>query len=177
MDILTSVHVQYWVLGGWTVACGAYDLSVRRLPQCPDFGGSWRSAGGACGYRPGLAGRLTVFVFRGMGVGAGVEDARLCVQTAGGGDVKLLAAMGLAGGLEAMLTAYAVAGLLVGGTAVVWMMAYRWEPLLAAPLARIGINFPAVPKPKDRILLFGVGLAIGFVVALVAGFAHSFDLS
>lgn len=95
--------------------------------------------------------------------------------------MKLLAAMGLAGGLEAMLIAYAVAGLLMGGAAIVWMLAYRWEPLLAAPLARIGINFPAVPEPKSRILPFGLGLAIGFIVALgfhgagcgwVAGFVH-----
>ncbi len=85
----------------------------------------------------------------------------------GAGDIKLLAAMGLAGGIQAMLTAYAIAGLLVGCTAIVWMMAYRWEPLLAAPLACIGIDFPAVPEPKGRMLPFGLGLAIGFVVALV----------
>lgn len=85
----------------------------------------------------------------------------------GAGDAKLLAAMGLLGGMEAMLVAYAIAGLLVGGTAIIWMLAYRWMPLLAPQLSSIGIDAPAIPEPKGRMLPFGLGLAIGFVVALV----------
>ena len=85
----------------------------------------------------------------------------------GGGDIKLLAAMGLTGGMEAMLTAYVVASFLVGGAAIVWVMAYRWGSLLTVPLARIGLDAPSMPEPKGRMLPFGLGLAIGFVVALL----------
>ena len=38
MNILTAVPVQYWVLGGWAVACGGYDLVVRRLPNALTLG-------------------------------------------------------------------------------------------------------------------------------------------
>lgn len=105
-------------------------------------------------------------MFHRLGIGAGVNGAGLGVETAGAGDAKLLAAMGLTGGMGAMLVAYAVAGLLVGGTAVVWVLAYRWAPLLTAQLAGIGIDAPAIPEPKGRMLPFGLGLAIGLIVAL-----------
>ena len=167
MDILTTMPVQYWIMGGWAVVCGGYDLAVRRIPNTLTLGGH----GGA----------LAMLVITGQGwLGASLSSCftawvlalvltvpAYALKRLGAGDTKLLAAMGLIGGMEAMLTAYVIAGLLVGGTAIVWMMAYRWGPLLVMPLARIGLDAPSMPEPKGRMLPFGLGLAIGFVVALL----------
>jgi prepilin peptidase CpaA len=154
-------------MGSWAVACGGYDLMSRRIPNVLTLG----AHGGA----------LAVLAVTGQGW-LGVSPSSCLTAWAlalvltvpawilrrlGAGDAKLLAAMGLMGGMEAMLVAYAIAGLLVGGTAIVWMLAYRWMPLLAPQLASIGIDALTIPEPKGRMLPFGLGLAIGFVVALV----------
>ncbi|HBA66657.1 MAG TPA: hypothetical protein DCZ48_10880 [Methylococcaceae bacterium] len=84
----------------------------------------------------------------------------------GAGDVKLFAAMGLLGGVDTILITFAVAGLLAGAVALLWLAAYRWFFLLALPLSRMGISTAGVPEPKGRFLPFGSALAAGFLVAL-----------
>lgn len=163
MDILTAVPVQYWVIGSWAAACGGYDLAFRRIPNVLTLG----AHGGA----------LTMLATTGQGwLGASPTSCLVAwalalvltmpayaVKLLGAGDAKMLAAMGLAGGMEPMLVAYAIAGLLVGGTSVIWVLAYWWAPQLES----IGIAVPAIPEPKGRMLPFGLGLAIGLIVTLV----------
>jgi prepilin peptidase CpaA len=129
----------------WAAACGAYDLVVRRLPNALTLGAHGGALAMLAATGQGWLGASPSSCFAAWTLALVLTMPGYVFKLLGAGDVKLLAAMGLAGGLEAMLIAHAVAGLLVGGAAIVWMLAYRWEPLLAAPLARIGINFPAVP--------------------------------
>ncbi|WP_051961727.1 prepilin peptidase [Methylobacter sp. BBA5.1] len=167
MDILTTIPIQYWALGCWATACGGYDLAVRRIPNILSLGAHAGALAMLAVSGQGWLGAPPSSCFAAWALALVLTVPGYAMRRLGAGDVKLLAAMGLAGGMEAMLIAYATAGLLVGGTAVIWLMAYRWQPVLAPQLARIGIDAPAISEPKGRILSFGLGLAIGFVVALV----------
>lgn len=167
MDILTAVPVQYGVVGGWAVACGGYDLAVRRIPNVLTLGAHGGALAILAVTGQGWLGASLSSCFAAWALALVLTVPAYVLKRLGAGDAKLLAAMGLAGGMEAMLVAYVIAGLLVGGTAIVWMTAYRWGPLLAHQLARIGIDTPAMPEPKGRMLPFGLGLSIGLVVALV----------
>jgi prepilin peptidase CpaA len=167
MSILTTVSVQYWIMGGWVIACGGYDLAVRRIPNILTLGAHGGALAMLAVTGQGWLGASPSSCFAAWALALVLTVPAWVLRRLGAGDAKLLAAIGLMGGMEAMLVAYAVAGLLVGGTAIIWMMAYQWEPLLAPQLARIGINAPAIPELKSRMLPFGLGLAIGFVVALV----------
>jgi prepilin peptidase CpaA len=167
MFISTAVPVQYWAIGSWAVVCGSYDLAVRRIPNTLILGAHGGALAMLAVTGQGWLGASPSSCFAAWALALVLTVPAWVLRRLGAGDAKLLAAMGLLGGMEAMLVAYAVAGLLVGGTAIVWTMAYRWEPLLVLQLARIGIDVPAIPEPKGRMLPFGLGLAIGFVVALV----------
>lgn len=167
MDILTTIPVQYWLMGSWAAACGGYDLAFRRIPNVLTLGAHGGALAMLAVTGQGWLGASPSSCFAAWALALILTVAAWVLKRLGAGDAKLLAAMGLAGGMEAMLVAYAIASLLVGGTAIVWMLAYRWMPLLAPQLASIGIDAPAIPEPKGRMLPFGLGLAIGFVVALV----------
>jgi prepilin peptidase CpaA len=167
MSVLTAAPIQYWAIGGWAVVCGGYDLAFRRIPNVLTLGAHGGALAMLAVTGQGWLGASPSSCLTAWALALVLTVPAWVLKLLGAGDAKLLAAMGLAGGMEAMLVAYAAAGLLVGGTAIVWMMAYRWEPLMAPQLARIGINAPTIPEPKGRMLPFGLGLAIGFVVALV----------
>jgi prepilin peptidase CpaA len=167
MSNLMAMSVQYWLIGGWVVVCGRYDLAFRRIPNVLTLGAHGGALTMLAVTGQGWLGTSPSSCFAAWALALVLTVPAWVLKLLGAGDAKLLAAVGLAGGMEAMLVAYAVAGLLVGGTAIVRMMAYRWEPLMAPQLARIGINVPTIPEPKGRMLPFGLGLAIGFVVALV----------
>ncbi|WP_228779035.1 prepilin peptidase [Methylobacter sp. BlB1] len=162
-----TVPIQYWIIGSWAVACGGYDMAFRRLPNVLTLGAHGGALAMLAVTGQGWLGASPSSCFAAWVLALVLTVPAWVLRRLGAGDAKLLAAMGLLGGMEAMLVAYAVAGLLVGGTAIIWILAYRWMPLLAPQLASIGIDAPAIPEPKGRILPFGLGLAIGFVVALV----------
>jgi prepilin peptidase CpaA len=166
MSNLTAMSVQYWIIGGWAVACGGYDLASRRIPNVLTLGAHGGALAMLAATGQGWLGASPSSCFAAWALALVLTVPAWVLKRLGAGDAKLLAAMGLSGGMEAMLVAYAIAGLLVGGTAIIWMLAYRWIPLLTPQLARIGIDAPAIPEPKGRMLPFGLGLAIGFVVAL-----------
>ncbi|WP_031431270.1 prepilin peptidase [Methylomicrobium agile] len=166
MDILATVPVQYWIIGGWAVACGGYDLVVRRMPNVLTLGAHGGALAMLATTGQGWLGASPTSCFTAWALALVLTVPAWALKRLGAGDAKLLAAMGLTGGMEVMLVAYAIAGLLVGGTAVIWVLAYRWLPLLTPQLASIGIDAPAIPEPKGRMLPFGLGLAIGLIVAL-----------
>jgi prepilin peptidase CpaA len=167
MDLLTTIPIQYWLMGSWVVVCGGHDLAFRRIPNILTLGAHGGALAMLAVTGQGWLGASPSSCFAAWALALVLTVPAWMLRWLGAGDAKLLAAMGLLGGMEAMLVAYAIAGLLVGGTAVIWTIAYRWKPLLAPQLARIGIYAPAMPKPKGRMLPFGLGLAIGFIVALV----------
>lgn len=167
MSNLTAMSIQYWIIGGWAVACGGYDLAFRRIPNVLTLGAHGGALAMLTVTGQGWLGASPSSCFAAWALALILTVPAWVLKRLGAGDAKLLAAMGLLGGMEAMLVAYVVAGLLVGGTAIIWILAYRWMPLLAPQLASIGIEAPAIPEPKGRMLPFGLGLAIGFVVALV----------
>lgn len=169
--------VQYGIAVAWAFSCGGYDLVFRRIPNVLTLGAH--------------VGALIMLAVSGQGLFAASVTSCLIAwflalaltlpayafNRLGAGDVKMLAAIGLASGLETMLIAYAIAGLLIGGIAVVWLMAYRWIPWFAPQLLRIGINAPVIAEPNGRMLPFGLGLALGFVIAVLIVDIRSPDLS
>jgi prepilin peptidase CpaA len=167
MSILTSVPIQYWIMGSWAIACGGYDLAFRRIPNILTLGAHGGALAMLATTGQGWLGASPTSCFAAWALALFLTVPAWALKRLGAGDAKLLAAMGLTGGMEVMLVAYAIAGLLVGGTAIIWVLAYRWLPLLTPQLASIGIDAPAIPEPKGRMLPFGLGLAIGLIVALV----------
>lgn len=175
MDNLTAVTVQYGVIGSWAAVCGLYDLALRRIPNSLTVGGHVGALAMLAASGQGWLGASPSSCFAAWVLALALTVPAYALKKLGAGDAKLLAAMGLAGGLEAMLVAYTIAALLVGGVAAVWLLVYHCKPLLA----RIGIDASALPEPKGRMLPFGLGLAIGFIVALVirgGGFAPALGL-
>lgn len=166
MLVLTAETYQYWLIGLWAAACGAYDLWFRRIPNVLTFGAHGGALTMLAATGQGWLGASSSSCFTAWAVGLALTVPAYVLGRLGAGDAKLLAAMGLAGGVEAMLIAYVIAGLLVGGTAIVWTMTYRWAPLFAAHLVRIRINLPAISEPKGMMLPYGLGFAIGFIAAL-----------
>jgi Flp pilus assembly protein, protease CpaA len=151
----------------WGMLSGALDVWVRRIPNALTLGawalaivwllltghGLLGASGASC---LGAAAVALILTLPGYGLGM-----------LGAGDVKLLVAMGLLSGLEALLITFLVAGLLTGGAAILWIWAYRWSPWLACQLGRVGIDLPLVPEPRGRKLPFGLALAAGFVIAIL----------
>lgn len=164
-----TMIVQYGITVVWAMGCGGYDLVLRRIPNVLTLG----AHGGA----------LIMLVVNGQGLFAASVASCLIAwflalaltlpahafNRLGAGDVKMLAAIGLASGLETMLIAYVIAGLLMGGVAVIKLMAYRWASWFAPQLMRSGINAPVIAEPNGRFLPFGAALAVGFIAALLIG--------
>lgn len=161
------VSLPYWLVALWVLVCGGYDMAQRRIPNSLTFGAQ--------------AAALAVYVVTGQGwlglsLTAGMAGwaSALAItlpgylfKKLGAGDVKLFAAIGLLGGVDGVLSTFVVAGLLAGMTALLWMAAYRWFPLLSVPLSRLGIFIEALPSPKGKFLPFGSALAAGFLLTLL----------
>ncbi|MGH8550461.1 MAG: prepilin peptidase [Methylococcales bacterium] len=166
MEHFTAIPIEPWILSGWALVCGGFDVCRRRLPNLLTLGGA--------------AAALAMLVATGYGwletswsscTGAAIAAALLtlpayAVRRLGAGDVKLLVSMGLLGGLQALSITYVCAGLLVGFITVLWIQAYRWEFWFAYRFAQIGIMDFSIPEPKGRSLPFGFALAIGFLIAV-----------
>lgn len=138
----------------WALAIGAWDLSRRRVPNLLTLGAvavaaAWLAVTGASPLGADL-----VSVLSGAGFALLVTLPGYFTRTLGAGDVKLLLAIALLGGILPTLVSFVVGALTAGAVALVWLMfgsRFGWPPI------------------AGRTLPFGAALALGFVVAVVAG--------
>jgi prepilin peptidase CpaA len=152
------------LLLGLAGAAGAWDLARGRIPNGVTYAGALAGlvaagvesgvpgvARSALGLGAGLAGGLPLFLVGGMG----------------GGDVKLLAAVGALAGPLGLLHV-ALAALLVGaGAAVVWL---AWRGELRRSLWSVAVFFATACTPRANVVLprGGPRLRFGVCVALAA---------
>ncbi|MGH8523501.1 MAG: prepilin peptidase [Gammaproteobacteria bacterium] len=151
MTLATMAHASIPLV--WAAACGCFDLWRRRLPNALTLGAAVLGLVWLIGTGAGLLGGTAASC-----LGAAVLALVLTVPAyargqLGAGDVKLLAAIGLLAGLEALLVTYMVAGLLAGGG--LW---------LNHQLGRYRLDHPGA---RGRWLPFGFLLTIGFSVAIL----------
>ncbi|CCE24848.1 A24 family peptidase [Methylotuvimicrobium alcaliphilum] len=172
MNLLAAASVPIWILGVWAVVCGLYDLVRRRLPNKLTLGAHLAALAAYAVIGEGWLGLTFMSALAGWALALVMTLPGYVFKKLGAGDVKLFAAMGLLGGVDAVLITFVVAGLLSGVTVILWLTAYRWSFLLV----RLGISLAGVPEPKGRFLPFGAALAAGFLVALFAA-ASGFSLS
>ncbi|MGR9107277.1 MAG: prepilin peptidase [Gammaproteobacteria bacterium] len=169
MTNFADLSVQQWLLIAWAALCSGMDWWHRKLPNVLTLGAA--------------AAALAILLLSGKGwleaswiscTGAALVALLLTLPAysfryLGAGDVKLLVAMGLLGGMRVLLITYAVAGLAVGTIALIWIWMYRWQAWFSYRFAEIGVQDFSVPEPRGRRLPFGFALALGFVLAIVGG--------
>ncbi len=160
------VSLPYWLVALWTLVCGGCDMAQRRIPNGLTFGAQGAAVAAYAVTGQGWLGLSLTAGLAGWALALAFALPGYVLKKLGAGDVKLFAAMGLLGGVDATLITFAVAGLLAGGVALLWLAAYRWFFRLELPLSRMGISIAGVPEPKGRFLPFGSALAVGFLVAL-----------
>lgn len=149
----------------WAAAAGVSDVRFRRIPNGLTLGG-WAAGIAALPLAGrGLLGASVGSCLAGAGVGLVLTLPAYAFGKLGGGDVKLLVAMGFIGGLGVLLQTYMVAGLVAGAASFLWIHAYRYTPWLAG-FAALGAWAAAVPEPRGRRLPFGLFLATGFWSAI-----------
>ena len=105
-----------WLLVAWSLAILATDLAVRRIPNVYSIGGALLALGcllvtgqawlGDAGWLAAMAG---------AGLALALTLPGYFARLLGAGDVKLLFAIGLLGGWQAVLFSFITAGLLSGG--------------------------------------------------------------
>lgn len=140
-----------WVVTGWALVVAAMDAVLRRIPNSLTLG-----AAAVALLVLAVTGQTVLGADWRAGLYGGVAALLLTLpgyakRWLGAADVKLLLAIGLLGGWRLMLASFAVAGLLSGLVAVVWV-----------GLGRRAATADGVPK---RWLPFGAALAIGLLAA------------
>ncbi|ABI57507.1 prepilin peptidase [Alkalilimnicola ehrlichii MLHE-1] len=84
----------------------------------------------------------------------------------GGGDVKLLLAIGLLGGHPAVLSSFVVAAFTVTGLFLALILATRLAPWPGLP-GPLRCSLQRLPGPREARLPFGVGLCAGLLGYIV----------
>ncbi|WP_341326134.1 prepilin peptidase [Methylotuvimicrobium sp. KM2] len=168
MNPFAAVSAPICILALWAVACGLYDLIRRRLPNSLTLGAQVAVLAAYAVTGEGWLELPLSSALAGWVLALVMTMPGYVFKKLGAGDVKLFTAMGLFGGVDAVLITFVVAGLLSGVTVILWLAAYRGFFLLSPLLARLGLSCAGVPEPKGRFLPFGAALAVGFLVALLA---------
>lgn len=138
----------------WALVIGGWDLSRRRVPNVLTFGAAavaatWLVLTGASPLGAGLGS-----VLYGLGFALLVTLPGYLARKLGAGDVKLLLAIALLGGVVPTLVSFVIGALVAGAAALLWLMFGH----------RLGL-----PPIRGRTLPFGAALALGFVVAVLSG--------
>jgi len=144
----------------WAFALGYWDLRHRRLPNALTFAaalaglGSWAILGASPLGASGMS------MLAGSGIALLLTVPGYLLHKLGAGDVKLLVAVALLGGVAATLVSFVVGALIAG--------------IGAGARALLGSRFGLPPVAAGRQLPFGTALALGFAVAVLGG--HVGDL-
>lgn len=150
---VTSIMIERIILLVWAALAAGIDARHRRLPNWVTLGGL--AAGGIYAVATGtslLGGSLANSAFAAT-TGFLLLLPAYLAGWMGAGDVKLLAAMGMLGGIKILLPTLVIGSLTTGVAAVVFLMSQN----------RLALGEAAVKRP----LPYGVGLALGFAVSVL----------
>lgn len=147
----------------WAVAAAVFDWRYRRLPNWLTLGGF--AVGAAYILITGAAplGGESLQNWLAAGVAFGVLFPAYLFHWMGAGDVKLFAAMGLLGGGQVLLPTFLVASLMVGGWALIRILVAGGLVPFSAPRE----NPDGKKREPLRVVPFGVGLSVGFILSLL----------
>jgi prepilin peptidase CpaA len=135
----------------WGLAVLVTDLAVRRIPNLYSLGAAVVGLVFLVYTGEAVLGGNWIAVLLGAGLALVLTLPGYLAHWLGAGDVKLLFAIALLGGWQAVLVSFAVAGLLGG---------------LLAGAALLLQRYTGRPLPKRRWLPFGAALALGLLVAI-----------
>lgn len=138
----------------WALAIGGWDVFRRRIPNALTFAAALAAAASLAFRGASPLGADSASVLAGGGAALLFTLPGYLMRKLGAGDVKLLLAVALLGGLAATLISFVVGALITGAVAVAWIL--------------LGYRF-GLSAPTGKQLPFGAALALGFVVAVVSG--------
>jgi prepilin peptidase CpaA len=167
MEYFTAVSTEQWILIVWAICCGVFDLRHRRLPNWLTLGGSTAAIAALLATGQGWMDTPWTSCLIAAVIAAALTVPAYAFGLLGAGDVKMLVAIGLLGGMKSLLITYGFAGLLSGVVTVIWLWIYQWEAWFASRLVHLGITRFSVAAPKGRRLPFGLAAAIGFSIAVL----------
>jgi prepilin peptidase CpaA len=166
-----------WILGALAIVAALYDLRFRRIPNWLT-GSGWLAGMTAQGVLNGWPGLQEALL--GSLLGFGVYLALYALRAMGGGDVKLMAAVGAFTGPREWFVVFVLASLIGGAVAVVAV-------LTKGELTRVGRNMGVivwelihlrpphganpeldVANDKARTLPHGVSIAAAVLLWVVA---------
>lgn len=141
----------HWLVVSWALGIVVSDTTSRRIPNVFSLGAV------ACGlvyliyfgYAP--LGDTWLHILLGIFLALTLTLPAYLARWIGAGDVKLLLAIATLGGWKAVVTSFAIAGLL-GGFTTLGMMQYS--------------TYTGRNLPTGRWLPFGAMLAMGFIVSM-----------
>ncbi len=133
----------------WATAAAGFDVRHHRLPNWLTLGGLAVGALYALVCRTSLLGGDAVHALLAAVIGFAALFPAYLAGWMGAGDVKLFAAMGMLGGSKVMLPALIAGGLIAGLGALTLMALHKGH------------------VPGKRPVPFGVGLVVGFVLAVL----------
>lgn len=157
----------FWLISCWAVVCAVYDLCVRRIPNILTLGAHCVAIVVALISGKSLLGAPMSSAFSAWGLAMLLTLPAYAWRKLGAGDVKLLAAMGLMGSIDVLLMTYVVAGFVMGAVAVGYIVADKFRKSSALN----GSFRKPANREKPRVLPFGFGFAVGYVVALPVWYA------
>jgi prepilin peptidase CpaA len=154
MNALAQAETAVPLLAGLAWAC-IQDLRERRISNAANFSLSVCGIGAAC-IVGGAGSALLALIGAALGLGLGGAAYRL--RWLGGGDAKMLAAVGAWTG-PAMLVLAALFTALAGGVLAIIV-------LLAAGKERRAMRAPKETRPRSLQVPYGIAIATGTIAAL-----------
>ena len=148
----------------WAAVAALYDWRQRRLPNFLTLGALSVGAVYALIYGAPLGGAW-YWNYAAAAVGLVVLLPVYAIGVMGAGDVKFFAAMGMLGGPTILLPTLLVASLIVGAHAFLTLALRLPAAVYVTESLRRHLRLP--PVGPERRLPFGVGLAAGFVAAVL----------
>lgn len=142
-----------WLVAGWVLITLVSDLLYRRIPNLLSIGAALFALLYLLLSGHAVLGATWQSVLLGTLLGLGLTLPAYGMRWLGAGDVKLMLAIGLLGGLHIVVFSFVVAGLLAGAAALAWLY-----------LAR----FYRIALPPKRWLPFGAALLLGLLPAIGA---------
>ncbi len=141
----------YALVIAWTIAACLSDLKTRRIPNILSFGAMLLATGYLLTTGHAVLGAAWQSAVLAAGLGLALTVPAYLAGWLGGGDVKLLFAIGLLAGWEITLSSFVIASLIAGLAAIVYLTLTRYFDL---------------PVSRKRWLPFGAALSVGLLLAI-----------
>jgi prepilin peptidase CpaA len=151
----------------WLLMCASYDLGWRRLPNWLTLGALIPAIGVLLISQHSVLGSSVSSALWAFALAVMLTLPAYAVGWLGAGDVKMLAAMGLLGGLPFMLTSYAIAAFSSVFVIAIIQFLQRILPYFNLKLSPFGLQIPVPALARRKFLPFGTLLGVGGIVMII----------